>query len=182
MSSFFRENSLPISVDLVIVDRECGAENIAIEMGISSARVDLSDGFEVLIDALLHVSPDVVVTNVHRILPLNVIDLAPIFVNLHYSILPAFKGTIGMKSVAESRKLGRMLIGATCHLVNEHVDSGEVLAQGAMSAGNSEEEDVQAVFELGWRLLVICIAEQCGVLWDRNLIEADWSSPTVITC
>ena len=173
VSRFFRENSLEIAVCLVVVDRECDAEKTAYELGIDVMKVDLSYGFDDLKSILIELNPDFVVTNVHRILPVDVINLSPSFLNLHYSILPAFKGVIGMKGVIQGRLMGSALIGATCHVVSEHVDSGEILAQGALAVGESEKDDIHKVFELGWRLLVVCIAQLCGVDGVKEVIGFD---------
>ena len=130
----------------VIVDRRCGALSLAEEFNVESSVVDLSQNFEPLRRLLTCLAPDVVITNIHRILPKDIFDLPSRFLNLHYSLLPAFKGYIGMRPVVEGRRLGASLIGATCHEVTEMVDSGRIIAQGAVPRTASEAEDLEAAF------------------------------------
>ena len=98
--------------------------------------------------------PDVVVTTISKILPPHVLALDTKFINLHYSLLPAYAGFIGMKPVRLNRQNGKVLLGATCHEVVEEVDAGFVLSQAAAVAGENESEDIQLVFDIAWRVLV----------------------------
>ncbi|WP_082113194.1 phosphoribosylglycinamide formyltransferase [Kordia jejudonensis] len=121
----------PFEVVAVIADRNCGASDYATQQHIATKIFDFKkDGWQQLSEELQQVQPDIVITTIHKIIPKLVLDLIPDnFINLHYSLLPAFKGFIGMKTVQEAKKKNVQLIGATAHYVNEHVDEGKIISQ-----------------------------------------------------
>ena len=60
-----------------------------------------------------------------RILPKEVLSLGT-FINIHPSLLPAFKGKNAIKRAYE---YGVQVSGVTVHYVSEEVDSGTIIAQ-----------------------------------------------------
>jgi phosphoribosylamine---glycine ligase len=60
-----------------------------------------------------------------RVLPKEVIELGR-FINIHPSLLPAYKGKDVIKRAYEANE---KVTGVTVHNVNEEVDSGEIIAQ-----------------------------------------------------
>lgn len=118
----------------ILTDRYCGlnayadSENINHKI-LSFKRNEIEN--KVLIDAITLLSPDIIITNVHKILSLEVVNyFKGKLINLHYSYLPAFKSMIGMKPVDEAVKLNNLFIGTTVHIVSEQVDSGNTISQG----------------------------------------------------
>ncbi len=120
-----------IRITCVIADRNCGALEYAQREGISNAlikylRTDTNE-LHALLDDL---SPDLIVTNIHKILDDRLVaKFRNKLINLHYSLLPAFKGLIGMKTIEEAVKIKSRFIGGTCHYVDEQVDNGEIISQ-----------------------------------------------------
>lgn len=116
---------------VVITDRECHASNYARQQGLPVSCVDIKeDGQAALTDvARLH-TPDMVITTVHKIL--GEAFLAAFkgkMLNLHYSLLPSFAGSIGANTVKSAMGYGVRLGGATVHEVTAEVDAGRPVAQ-----------------------------------------------------
>jgi len=118
----------------VIADRDCPALDWADAEGIPASRQPYSrsqpDAFR---EALTHLAPDLIVTNLHKVLDdALVAHFDGRLVNLHYALLPAFGGTIGMEPVRRARAQGCRLVGATAHRVTTAVDAGPILAQACI--------------------------------------------------
>jgi phosphoribosylglycinamide formyltransferase-1 len=59
-------------------------------------------------------------------------------VNIHPALLPAFRGADAQAQTAEH---GVTIAGATVHFVDEHVDHGPILIQGAVPVAPGEDRD-----------------------------------------
>jgi len=111
---------------VVIADRECPALEFARKNNLENYILDFSGSEqEELLDIVSSIAPSLIITTVHRILSSNFVTLFKgRLLNLHYSLLPAFAGSIGVKPVSDALKFGVRLIGATVHTVTEIVDGG----------------------------------------------------------
>lgn len=122
-----------IEVIGAIADRQCGALNFATENNLISKHHSFKRTEEEnkkLIDSINELHPDIVITNVHKIISHEVlIETSAKFLNVHYSILPAFAGTIGMQTVDDAINAGSKFLGSTCHVVTEELDAGPILSQ-----------------------------------------------------
>lgn len=58
-------------------------------------------------------------------------------VNIHPALLPAFRGSHAQKQAADH---GVTITGATVHFVDEHVDHGPIILQGAIPVSPGEDE------------------------------------------
>lgn len=123
--------SLPWQICLVVADRSCGALAYARRQGLANALVPYSRQAPDLLQAALQQSqPDLVVMAFDKIIDQETLALFPDrFINVHYSLLPAFKGLIGMKTLEQAQCLNVGVVGATCHEVEEAVDNGRILSQ-----------------------------------------------------
>jgi phosphoribosylglycinamide formyltransferase-1 len=96
---------------------------------------------EVLLSNIEFHKPDLVVlAGFMKVLPVNIVNaLKPRMINLHPSLLPDFPGA---HAVSDALAAGVELTGATIHIVDEGVDSGEILTQQSIpvSPGTSELE------------------------------------------
>lgn len=130
--------ALPIV--LVVVDRECGAIDVATNAGIPSAlveRTDFSKRFDRVaythdvVDALREHDVDLIaMAGFGTILEKPVHDAFPDrIVNTHPALLPAFKG---WHAVEEALAAGVKVTGCTVHLARLEVDDGPILAQEAV--------------------------------------------------
>ncbi|UOG76010.1 hypothetical protein MTX78_05270 [Hymenobacter tibetensis] len=158
---------LPFVVTAVLADRACGALEYARAVGLPCQLLDYTrKDAGALQQALQEASPDVVVTNIHKIIDAETLRLLPgRFINLHYSLLPAFKGLIGMQTIDKARELNVTVVGATCHEVDEQVDNGRCLAQFAVGVDWSRDT-LPEVYELVFR--GACLALLQGLLQHRH--------------
>lgn len=150
-------NEFKLEVVGVIADKTCGATNYAFENGIpcqihSFDRVETED--RTLIRLIEGFKADFIITNVHKILSSRIVArFEGQLVNLHYSLLPAFKGTIGMKALESYRDLNCSFFGTTCHLVDQQVDNGRILAQSVTVMAESPNP-IEDTFRTGCLTLI----------------------------
>lgn len=145
----------------VLTDRHCAANEFAASRGIQQDVLNFtSDGQKALFQRLHEYSPDLTVTTVHRILQPNVVErFRGKLLNLHYSLLPAFGGSIGRRPVEAALKYGACFTGVTAHLVDETVDGGRPLVQAVFPLEPLEQEDdlMDTVFRCGCLALLSAI-------------------------
>jgi phosphoribosylglycinamide formyltransferase-1 len=139
------------AVAAVLTDRECLANQFAREQGLSTQVLDFSGGEQAAVStALDRYAPDIVVTNVHKILSASVIERAPArLVNLHYSLLPAYGGLIGTRPVEMALADGAKFIGVTAHEVDIAVDAGRQIAQAVVPT--MPDDTVASVMDIIFR-------------------------------
>ena len=141
------ERGLPIVA--VVVDRPCGAIDIAKEHGVAVELVERSDyskDFDrvaythEVVDALQRHDVELVaVAGFGTILSKPFVDAyGGRAVNTHPALLPSFKG---WHAVRDALEFGVKVTGTTVHLVIEDVDAGPILAQEAVPV---YEEDTEA--------------------------------------
>lgn len=144
----------------VIADRECGAVEYAKEESLFTDVLSFKrteDGDRELINALKEKNPSIIITNVHKILSENVVkEFTGKLINLHYSYLPAYSGTIGMNPVDLAIKRNNSFIGTTAHYVTEEVDAGKIISQGIFDR-NQVGDVYQKTFETGALTLLSAI-------------------------
>ena len=145
----------------VVADREGGALEASRAAGVEALRVSYERGRgRELLDAVSALAPDVVVSAFDRILDDDVVDaLEGRFVNLHYSLLPAYAGSTGATPVRQALDAGCRILGATVHRLTRAVDAGPILAQGAV--GVRDGEDFEATMNRVFRCGAVTLA---GVL------------------
>ncbi|MBK9281072.1 MAG: hypothetical protein IPM93_23175 [Candidatus Obscuribacter sp.] len=144
LHNYSRHFDNDIEIIGVIADRECGAVDYARENGLTSSIVQYSRLNPIALHQALHqVEPDLIVTNIHKILDVGCLLIHPgRFINLHYSLLPAYSGLIGMATLEEARKQQVRFIGATCHFVTEQVDAGQIISQACFPVSWDESTDL----------------------------------------
>lgn len=140
-------------VTAVIADRECGAVEFARQANIQTFLADFScSGQLSLVSALKELMPSVIVTNVHKILTRELVqEFQGKLVNLHYSLLPAFSGLIGVRPIQQALACGVKFVGVTAHYVDEDVDAGCPISQSAIPVDpeDNEEKIMDVVFRCG---------------------------------
>lgn len=129
-----------IALDYVIADRPCGALDYAQSKHLNCAQINYSrQAPSELQDLLRSRKPDLIVTNIHKILDAQTVgEFAPRLINLHYSLLPLFGGAIGEEPVRQALAAGCGIIGTTVHFVSEKLDAGEIISQSAIPVVKQE--------------------------------------------
>ncbi len=136
----------------ILSDRECKALEFGKKNKIYSKQIFYSQNDNIqLINELEKISPDIIITNWHKIIDKEVLGkFRNKFINLHYSLLPAFKGYIGNKPIELAYEKNCQFIGVTCHELNENVDDGRIISQALIMKKDITFENIVAlVFKIG---------------------------------
>lgn len=152
--SLVQSGSLPgFTSCSVIGDRECPAVDWSVANGLQTDVVSISreNQAELIASCKLHPA-SVIVTNVHKIIGPDLVEAyRNRILNLHFSLLPSFGGTIGMQSLSNALAYGSKIVGATAHHVTEDLDSGPPIAQVAFGSvdGQINENLTDLMFRAG---------------------------------
>ncbi len=134
----------------VIADRECGSIKFAKNNNIYCKIINYSKKNNIeLLRRLNEINPNVIITNWHKIIDEQTVKLYKgKMINLHYSLLPAFSGLIGIKPIKKAFEQNSQYIGATCHYVDEGVDTGKIISQYCLKKENIEiKQAIQYIFQ-----------------------------------
>lgn len=156
----------------VIADRECGSIDFARENGLENYVIDYKKNNTTNLVSILEIlEPDIIVTNWHKIIDeVTVQTFKGKFINLHYSLLPAFGGLIGIEPIKRAYAQGCKYIGPTCHLVDEGVDTGKILSQAIFKTDIPINDSIDLMFRKGCLVLLNGIQQ---VLTER--VTADFA-------
>lgn len=126
-------------LDLIVVDRECGAVDFARDSNIELAVVG-QGGDRLISDEILEIldkkNIDYVYVFYTRLLKGNLLDkYAGRIINFHPSLLPACPGLHGFEDTLRS---GAMLAGSTAHYVDSGMDTGQIILQAFTPANTNE--------------------------------------------
>ncbi|CAN4126942.1 unnamed protein product [Withania somnifera] len=167
---------------LVTNKHDCGGAKYAKEQGIPvilfPKAKDSSQGLSVedLVGALRAYNIDfVLLAGYLKLIPSELVQAFPrsIF-NIHPSLLPAFggKGYYGMKVHKAVIASGARYSGPTIHYVDEHYDSGRILAQGVVPvlANDTAETLAARVLHQEHKLYVEVAAALCEerIVWRED--------------
>jgi phosphoribosylglycinamide formyltransferase 1 len=145
----------------VIVDRECPAAVYSRESSFDTLVADFTEPGQLqLARTIAAKQPEVIITTVNRILHPAVLSACSArLINLHYSLLPAFSGTIGVAPMRSAMAYGANLVGVTVHEVSVVLDGGRPLVQVAIPIGpeDSEAELMNAIFRAGCMALLAAL-------------------------
>lgn len=128
-----REELVRHQVISVVVDRECGAIDVAKAQGIPCLQIDDRDN-ERFSDALLAHCADVGADHIalffSRLLVGEVLSRYDRrIVNIHPAALPAFPG---LQAFERAWRSDARFLGTTVHFIDEHVDQGHVILQSML--------------------------------------------------
>lgn len=147
------ERSLNINLVGLISDRECGATEFARKTSIDNWIVKDFEGDRIK-NLLPKINFDICFTGIYRVLPKTILDLyGNKLRNIHYSLLPKYKGTIGMKATKMAMINGDSKVGATSHFLSEKVDSGSIINQAFVRTNKLNPSEIEnLVFKAGFLL------------------------------
>lgn len=147
----------------VVGDRECGAIQFAKEKGIHTVilNVDRSPiSNRMLKEELCKYKADFIVTNIHKIIHEEVLNnVNSKFINLHYSLIPAYQGLIGNAPLNAAMERKNGIHGVTVHVVTKVVDEGETIVQAAFPIYD-ESNAIQRNFEAGCLALLSALTNK----------------------
>ncbi|MFC1785608.1 formyltransferase family protein [Candidatus Neomarinimicrobiota bacterium] len=158
----------------IIGDRESMAISFAREQKIDSYVIKYKSSNPEELNFLLDkINPDIIITNIHKNLDISTLhSCSAIFINLHYSLLPSFKGLIGMVPVDQAMILNTRFIGVTSHLVSEELDGGKIISQVSFIPmwGKQDIKLIyDTVFQSGCIILLSTILSNCNITLQENL-------------
>lgn len=156
----------------VIADRECAAVEWSSANGLQTDVVSISreNQADLITACKLH-RPSFIVTNVHKIIGSELLGAYKNrILNLHYSLLPAFGGTIGMQSLSNALTYGSKIVGATAHHVTDDLDLGSPIAQVAL--GSADNQITEHLTDLMFRAGCIALYMALLTLTDSSLVPA----------
>lgn len=168
----------------VIADRECGAVKFAREKDLENYIINYkrSDTKE-LNDILEKINPDIIVTNWHKIIDdMTVGKFKGKLINLHYSLLPAFAGFIGVEPIKRAYDQGCRYIGPTCHFVDEGVDTGKIISQAIFTTDIPFYDAISLMFRKGCLVLLNGIKQVADIqceMESRELFDQLQFSPAL---
>lgn len=156
-----------ITIAAVLTDRKCPANAFAQAVDLPTTVVDFDGEKQAKLKKILkQFKADMIITTVHRILRPSVVDqYRDRLINLHYSLLPAFSGSIGVRPVQDAIDYGARFTGVTVHYVDESVDGGKPIIQAAVPLISSERnfsELMNIVFRCGCIALMEAIRAITG--------------------
>jgi phosphoribosylglycinamide formyltransferase-1 len=138
----------------VLTDRDCRAGSLAKSLDINTYSLNFSEIEQsTLMQALLDIKPDIIITNVHRLIHSSIVDLFfGKIINLHYSLLPAFAGLIGSAAPKAAIESYSKFTGITLHYVDKVLDGGNPIIQIAIPLEGDEialDNIMDTVFKAG---------------------------------
>lgn len=175
----------------VISDKECEAIYWAQSMGFATAVVPFERelGRDAFSDGIFRAvtrvgEPDLVVcAGFMRILTQPFFRLKCPVVNIHPSLLPAFKGANAQQMALDAAVL---VTGATVHLVTEELDAGPIIGQ--IPVWRYADDDLESlqkrILEVEHKLLPFCVQAlmrgDIEVSDGKLLVPRDWTQKCMI--
>lgn len=163
---------------LVTNKGDCGGAEFARSNGIPVVLFQTKDGPDILsptdlVETLKKLKVDfILLAGYLKLIPVELVRAYPrSMINIHPSLLPAFggKGYYGMKVHKAVIASGARYSGPTIHFVDEHFDTGHIVAQRAVPvlAYDTAEELAARVLQEEHRLYVEVVAALCEerIIW-----------------
>lgn len=150
------QNSIQTLQLTSIADRECGSLKFAKNKGLEHYIINYNSTNSLELNlALEKIKPDIIITNWHKIIDRDTVrKYTGKMINLHYSLLPAFAGLIGIEPIKLAYAQGCKYIGPTCHYVDENLDAGKIISQAIFATDIPIDRAVELMFRKGCLVLL----------------------------
>lgn len=154
----------------VVADRDILFQDFLHEEDVEFVKVKYNtENTSELKSELRKLKPDLIVTNIHKIIDSEtLVEFEGKFINLHYSLLPAFSGLIGMKTLEEAKLQNVQFVGGTCHDVVEIVDAGKILYQGCFAVGDWHSEKFELIVDTVFKLSCLILLSGIILKLEQN--------------
>ncbi|MCK5535357.1 MAG: hypothetical protein KAI79_00945 [Bacteroidales bacterium] len=158
----------------VIADRECGSMEYAQKHNIYAKVIHYTrDENKNLLTELDYINPNIIVTNWYKIIDTQVVSkYRGKLINLHYSLLPAFVGLIGIEPIKAAYKQNCQFTGTTCHYVDEGVDTGNIISQAIVKTNIPIEDAIGEIFQKGCLILLsslLIVSDESIIPVSKNI-------------
>lgn len=117
---------------------------------------------------LEQIKPNLVISTWNKIIDNQTIEMMhDKIINLHYSLLPAFKGLIKEEPLKRAYLLNCQFIGSTVHYLEEEVDGGKIISQFVTKKSGNFNNDLEVIFQNSCILLLNTV----HFLLDNKVVE-----------
>lgn len=150
----------------VVADRECDSYVFAKNNHIYAKLIEYKQtNNRSLLSILNQIKPDIIVTNWHKIIDEEVVNkYLGKLINLHYSLLPAFEGFVGIKPIEKAYEKGCGFVGGTCHYIDNGVDTGKIISQTIVKSDVTIEQAIATTFKQSCLILLNSIV----IIFDQE--------------
>jgi phosphoribosylglycinamide formyltransferase-1 len=142
----------------VIADRECGASEYSHKNGITYNIIQYSKTNPSLFQEILQtIKPDIIITTWSNIISADIVkSFRGTLINLHYSLLPAFGGIIGIKPIEMAKTQGCKYVGVSSHFLDEGVDTGKIICQAIVKVDDDfvVPDVMEQIFKKGCKIML----------------------------
>jgi phosphoribosylglycinamide formyltransferase-1 len=162
----------------ILVDRDCGIEEFCAQEKISCHKIKKLNNEQFSSEASQYYKSiggiDVILLFTVRIITPTLFNSYPCL-NIHPSLLPAFKGLDGVKLfLASSSKF----LGASIHLVDKGIDTGLIIAQVSTPVGNTMDEKlaykISYLQKVYLTLMIYCILKERSIEFNADFSNFVW--------
>lgn len=161
----------------LISDRDCNANLIAKDFGINCQIIkpknfsDYSLYEKYLLDVLNKIEPDyIILAGYMRLIPKSINEAYPLrIINIHPSLLPAFKGK---NAIVEAWLSGVKVSGVTIHYINFDIDAGAIIAQEPVHVAKSLATFENNIHETEHKLYVATLKELINKPYNKLIVSS----------
>ncbi|MDA9711150.1 formyltransferase family protein [Luminiphilus sp.] len=149
----------------VITNKDCGAFRYAKANGITASLVEQNEHFDECLRAEIdQLACDLVISTWTKIIDAETVAKNHgKLINLHYSLLPAFGGLVGVEPLELAYARGCKFVGPTVHFVERAVDSGPIICQGVFNTDRPIRSSCQQMYRSGCIALLIAVNGILGI-------------------
>jgi phosphoribosylglycinamide formyltransferase-1 len=173
--SVFYKDSLKIDISVASHSNNSSGEKIARKNNLNFVKInpEKAEGLweKDLVFTIQQLNPDIIYLLYNRIIPPSVLNSVTVpIINIHPSILPAFKG---FKAVDQAISYGSLFTGITAHLVDEKLDGGKPIIQSIIPITNTVESYFDLEKSLSFHSVVITLQILRWIINEEIVLQKD---------